>query len=57
MSVRKKIEKLEWQDRFQSVTSGNGGRTADIAAEGATLAEQKAFESMDYNPIEKGNDL
>jgi hypothetical protein len=36
MSKRKKIESLDWQDRLQSLTSGNRGRTAAIAAEGMT---------------------
>jgi hypothetical protein len=57
MSKRKKIESLDWQDRLQSLTSGNRGRTAAIAAEGMTLVESKPFENVFYDPVDKGNDL
>ena len=57
MSTKKQIETSEWQDRLQSFTSGNKGRTSAIAAGGMTLAEQKALVSVDYDPVGKGNDM
>ncbi len=57
MSIRKKIEMPDWQGRLQSITSGNRGRTAAIGVEGTTLVEQKALESVVYDPVDKGNDI
>ena len=57
MSTKKQIETSEWQDRLQSFTSGNKGRTSAIAAEGMTLAENKPVTSVDYDPVGKGNDM
>ena len=57
MSTKKQIEIAEWQDRLQSFVSGNKGRTAAIAAGGMTIAENKAFVSIDYDPVGKGNDI
>ncbi len=57
MSIRKQLDVSEWQERLQTITSGNRGRTAAIAAEGTTLVEQKAFESINYDPVGKGNDI
>ncbi|MCV9386284.1 DUF5335 family protein [Reichenbachiella ulvae] len=57
MSIRKQLDNASWQDRLQSITSGNSGRTAAIAAEGTTLVEQKNFISIGYDPIGKGNDI
>ena len=57
MSTKKQIKTSEWQERLQSFVSGNMGRTAAIAAEGMTIAENKALVSVDYDPLGKGNDL
>ena len=57
MSTNKRIETSEWQDRLQSLTSGNKGRTSAIAAEGMTIAENKSLVSVDYDPVGKGNDI
>lgn len=57
MSTKKQIEPGEWQDRLQSFTSGNKGRSAAIAAEGMTIVENKALISVDYDPVGKGNDI
>ncbi len=57
MSTNKQIEPSKWQDRLQSFTSGNKGRPAAIATEGMTIAENKAFVSIDYDPAGKGNDI
>lgn len=57
MSKRKQIERPDWQSRLQTFTSGNRGRIAAIAAEGMTLVENKPFESVFYDPVNKGNDL
>ena len=57
MSTNKQIETSEWQDRLQSLTSGNKGRTSAIAAEGMTIVENKSLVSVDYDPKGKGNDI
>lgn len=57
MSKRKQIERPDWQERLQTLTSGNRGRIAAIAAEGMTLVEGKTFESVFYDPERKGNDI
>ena len=57
MRTNKRIETTEWQDRLQSLTSGNKGRTSAIAAEGMTIAENKSLVSVDYDPVGKGNDI
>lgn len=57
MSIRKKIELNNCQDRFQALTSGNRGRLTDIEIDGNTLVEQKAFQSINYDPLGKGNNI
>ena len=57
MSTNKQIEVSEWQDRLQSFTSGNKGRTAAIAAKGMTIVEDMALVGVEYDPVGKGNDI
>ncbi len=57
MSTRKQIQTSEWQQRLQTFTSGNKGRTSAIAAEGMTLVENKPLVSVNFDPVGKGNDL
>ena len=57
MSNRKQIEQDSWQDRLQTFTSGNRGRTSAIAAEGMTVVENKPLVSVDYDPVGKGDDM
>ena len=57
MSTKKQIEKSEWQERLQTITSGNNGRTSAIDAEGMTIVENKPFISIDYDPNNKGDDI
>ena len=54
---KEKINQPDWQDRLQTFTSGNAGRKAAIATGGMTLVENKPFESVVYDQIQKGNDL
>lgn len=59
MSIRKQIQESEWQDRFQSISSGNRGRISGIDLEGKAkaLVGNKAFESINYDPVNKGNNF
>jgi len=57
MSAKKQIQKEDWQQRLQTFTSGNKGRTSAIAAEGMTLVENKPLVSVNYDPAGKGNDM
>jgi len=57
MSTKKQIQKDDWQQRLQTFTSGNKGRTSAIAAEGMTVVEKKPLVSVDYDPVGKGNDM
>lgn len=57
MSTNKQIETSEWQDRLQSFTSGNKGRTTAIAAKGMTIVEDMALVGVEYDPVGKGNDI
>ena len=57
MSTRKQIENEHWQEKLQTLTSTNRGRTAAIAFQGMTIVENKLFNSIIYDPIRKGNDL
>ena len=57
MSIKKQIQINDWQDRVQSLTSGNKGRSASLRADGNILAERKAFEYLVYDPVNKGNSM
>ncbi len=57
MSTKKQIESSAWQNRLQTFTSGNRGRTAAVAAGGTTLVEDKPLVSVDYDPVGKGNNI
>ena len=55
--MTKQIQKSEWQDRLQALTSGNRNRIASISFKGNILAENKPFDSINYDPAGKGNDM
>ena len=54
---RKEIHKPEWQDRLQSFTSGNRGRSSEIVTKQGTLVEEKPFLSVDFDSEGKGKTL
>jgi hypothetical protein len=51
------IENGHWQEKLQTLTSTNKGRSAAIAVHEMTIVENKPFVSVIYDPIRKGNDL
>jgi hypothetical protein len=51
------IENGHWQEKLQTFTSANKGRSAAIAVQGMTIVENRPFDSVVYDPIRKGNDL
>ncbi|NVK50600.1 MAG: DUF5335 family protein [Cyclobacteriaceae bacterium] len=57
MGSRGKIENEHWQNKLKAFSSTNKGRMATIVALGMTIIENKAFNSVIYDPILKGNDL
>ena len=57
LSTRKQIENEHWQEKLQTLTSTNKGRSAAIAVHGMTIVENKPFDHVIYDPIRKGNDL
>lgn len=57
MSTKKKIQNSDWQQRLQTFTSGNKGRTAAIAAEGMTIVEKKPLLGVTYDPVGKVNSV
>ncbi|SIN73302.1 DUF5335 family protein [Algoriphagus halophilus] len=57
MDIRKKVQKEEWQSRFQSFTSGNFGRISSINEEGKELVMKEKFKEISYDPKGKGNDI
>jgi hypothetical protein len=52
-----RIENGHWQEKLQTLTSTNKGRSAAIAVHEMTIVENKPFVSVIYDPIRKGNDL
>jgi hypothetical protein len=57
MNTRKQIENEHWQEKLQTFSFTNKGRTTAIVAMGMTLVENRPFDSVIYDPIRKGNDL
>ena len=57
MSTKNQIQKVDWQQRLQTFTSGNKGRTSAVAADGMTVVENKPLAGVDYDPVRKGNDV
>lgn len=57
MNIKKHIAPSDWQNRLQTFTSGNRGRTSAIATEGMTNVENKPLVSVNYDPVGKGNDV
>lgn len=55
--IKKAVPTVDWQERLQLFTSGNKGRLASIATQEETLAENKKFKSLNYDPVGKGNDI
>jgi len=51
------IENGHWQEKLQTFTSANKGRSAAIAVQGMTIVENRPFDRVVYDPILKGNDL
>jgi len=57
MGSRGKIENEHWQNKLKAFSSTNKGRMATIVARGMTIIENRGFNSVIYDPIQKGNDL
>ncbi|TNJ45637.1 DUF5335 family protein [Tamlana fucoidanivorans] len=57
MQVIKKLEPSDWQNRLQTLSTGNRGRIAKIDFEDKTIIESGVLESINYDPKTKGNDL
>ena len=57
MSTKKQFSKEEWQDKLQSLNSGNKGRVAKITVGNNTILEGIAFVSIEFDPPGKGDEM
>ena len=57
MTKREQLLNEGWQERLQTLTSGNRGRKAAIAAQGMTVVENHVLRDIEYDPVQKGDDL
>ena len=57
MSTKKQIKKEDWQDKIQSLISGNKGRVAKITVGNDTVIDGIALVGIDYDPKGKGNEI
>ena len=57
MSTKKQIKKEDWQDKIQSLVSGNKGRVAKITVGNDTVIDGIALVGIDYDPAGKGNEI
>ena len=53
----KKLNKEEWSDRLQTLSSSNKGANTLLEEAGENLAENIPLRSIDYDPAGKGDDL
>ena len=57
MSSKKQIKKEDWQDKIQSLISGNKGRVAKITVGNDTIVDGIVLVGIDYDPKDKGNEI
>ncbi len=55
--MKKQIQKNEWSERLQTLSSGNKGANALLEEAGENIAENTPFRNIEYDPADKGNDL
>jgi hypothetical protein len=57
MAQTKKIEQERWAEYLSMLSNGNRGRMISIEAESQTLADTMPLFAIDYDPVNKGDDL
>jgi len=55
--MKKQLQKNEWSERLQMVSSGNRGANALLEEAGENIAENVPFRDIEYDPAKKGDDL
>ena len=55
--MKKQLQKNEWSERLQMVSSGNRGANALLEEAGENIAENIPFRDIEYDPAKKGDDL
>jgi len=55
--MKKQLQKNEWSERLQMVSSGNRGANALLVEAGENIAENVPFRDIEYDPAKKGDDL
>jgi hypothetical protein len=55
--MKKQLQKNEWSERLQMVSSGNRGANALLEEAGENIAENTPFRDIEYDPAKKGDDL
>ena len=55
--MKKQIQKSEWCERLQTLSSGNKGANALLEEAGQNIAENMPFRNIEYDPVGKGDDL
>ena len=55
--MKKQLQKNDWAERLQMVSSGNRGANALLEEAGENIAENIPFRDIEYDPAKKGDDL
>jgi hypothetical protein len=55
--MKKQLQKNEWSERLQMVSSGNRGANALLEEAGENIAENVPFRDIEYDPAKKGDNL
>ena len=55
--MKKELQKNEWAERLQMLSSGNKGANALLEEAGQNIAENMPFRNIEYDPVGKGDDL
>ena len=55
--MKKQLQKNDWAERLQMVSSGNRGANALLEEAGENIAENVPFRDIEYDPAKKGDDL
>jgi hypothetical protein len=55
--IKKLLQKNEWAERLQMLSSGNRGANSHLEEAGENIAENIQFRDIEYDPAKKGDDL
>jgi hypothetical protein len=55
--MKKQLQKDEWPERLQMLSSGNRGANSLLEEAGENIAENIPFRNIEYDPAGKGDDI